>query len=117
MKKPVAKKRRGYDSGGIVSAGQRLYGQIRDIGSDRSQESNLRQAGIDRGAAKDYPGMESNFQSADIVGDRMLARQGMPTKYPASQPEGYPAPTSRAKGGPVKKVIPAKKVIPVRKRK
>jgi len=108
VKKPV-RKRKGYDSGGIVSAASRLYSNVRDIGSDRAEASAARQAGIDRGAAKDYPGMETNFQRADIIGDRMLARQGMPTKYPANQPEGYPAPTSRAKGGPVKKVIPVRK--------
>lgn len=49
---------------------------------------------VDRGKAKDYQGMNTALQRSDIVADRMATRSGNPTKYPASQPEGYPAPTS-----------------------
>ncbi len=109
MKKPV-RKRKGYDSGGIVSAGRRLYGQMSDIASDRAQQDAATQAGLDRYQAKDYPGMYTNFQRADIVGDRMKARQGFPTTFPKDQPEGYPTPGyTHAKGGKVTKVLKRKR--------
>ena len=114
MKKPV-RRRKGYAGGGLVDVGSRVLGDISESRTASSKALGASEDAVDRARAGDAAGSSVARQRADIADSVGRYRS---SKYPESQPEGWPSPGGqystesgpqglfgKAKGGKVTKVL------------